>query len=80
MKIIKNFIIYIYAFLINAWLLLINSFSKYKYIYPEYVSFRFLHVLFISILEIKKKRKQKIILFGGTDSKIIKLILTKINI
>ncbi len=78
MKIIKNFIIYIYAFLINAWLLIINSFSKYKYIYPEYVSFGDTYMFYLfQYLEIKKKKKAKIILFGGTDSKIIKLIFNK---
>ena len=77
-KIIKYVVVNIYAFLIDFWLFILNSFSKYKYIYPEYVSFGDTYMFYLyNYLNIKKDKKKKVILFGKTDSKIIKLIFEK---
>ena len=70
-KIIKYVVVNIYAFLIDFWLFILNSFSKYKYIYPEYVSFGDTYMFYLyNYLNIKKDKKKKSYLVCGSQGKI----------
>jgi hypothetical protein len=77
-RIIKIIFINTYAYFINLWLFLINTFSKNKYIYPEFVSFGDTYMFYLfHYSEIIKDNNKKVILFGRTDGQFIKLIFDK---
>lgn len=77
-KIIKIFLIPIYAYLINLWLFLVNTFSNNKYVYPKFISFGDTYMFYLfHYSEIIKDKNKKVILFGRTDGQFIKLIFNK---
>tara|TARA_B100000902_G_C27321799_1_gene925181 strand:- start:1657 stop:2661 length:1005 start_codon:yes stop_codon:yes gene_type:complete len=76
--ILKQSLIFIYANLINIWLFYNNKNKNYKYIYPNYFNFGDAFIFYLyNYSKIKRKKNNKIIVFGNIDKKIIFLLFSK---